>query len=98
MYYLLGYRLFGEQQDAIEKVLSQADAGDADVTSINSQTLDKRKPKRTTWLDSVFSAKSGHFGKSQIFHDMDEAVVQQVNNVLFPDWMESAVMRSFRSN
>ena len=77
MYYLLGFRMFGEEQEAIENLLSGDGADDG--TSVAPNTQRRYGQRKTSWLDSVWkSASQQHYGKSQIFLAMDEAVVQQV--------------------
>ena len=71
MYYLLGYRLFGEGSDYINDYLNaQAEGND----------LTMKTTHVPTWLDraNLKQNKRAHFGKSSIFETMDESLVEEV--------------------
>ena len=69
MYYLLGYRLFGRETNFIYEELL------ADKRKKDKKKKDKQG--KMSWAQTVLKQKS-HFGKSQIFDEMEEMLLIQV--------------------
>jgi hypothetical protein len=77
MYYLLGYRLFGEGHDYVrEYIQSQKDGNKTSDEPLKNLT----NRKIPTWLEraKMKQNKREHFGKSSIFETMEEDLVQAV--------------------
>ena len=74
MYYLLGFRLFGEGAEYIKEYLISQSNG---LTPSENSIKNRKVP---TWLEraKLKQNKREHFGKSSIFETMEESLVQTV--------------------
>jgi len=77
MYYLLGYRLFGEGAEFVKEYLQREADGEEPT-----EEDEAKKRKLPNWLEraKLKQTKREYFGKSSIFDTMEESLVETVRD------------------
>ena len=88
MYYLLGYKLFGQEQKFIQDMLARENMADfsQEGGSNESTSGHSSSNRHISWAERALRKKGmmGRYGNSEIFDTMEENFLQQViSNVIY---------------